>query len=110
MEHFADFRNENILYIYIYTYLETYIYIYYYVYLYFKLVLRFTVCLMFTSNQLVMVIREDRLLSSVIHNSFHVLRPLFPPILSIWPSLQKRAHPYLPYPPEMTNDAFHESY
>jgi len=37
---------------------------------------------------------EDRLLSSVIHNSYHVLRPLFPPILTRRPGLCKRAHPF----------------
>ena len=36
---------------------------------------------------------EDRLLSSVIRNSYHVLRPLFPPILTRRPGLRKRAHP-----------------
>src|SRR6218665_3253638 len=32
---------------------------------------------------------EDRLLSSVIRDSYHVLRPLFPPIFT-----SKRAHPF----------------
>src|SRR6218665_2538042 len=37
---------------------------------------------------------EDRLFSSVIRNSYHVLRPLFPPILTRRPGLRKRAHPF----------------
>src|SRR6218665_450450 len=37
---------------------------------------------------------EDRLLSSVIHNSYHVLRLLFPPIVTRRPGLRKRAHPF----------------
>src|SRR6218665_3725485 len=37
---------------------------------------------------------EDNLLSSIIRNSYHVLRPLFPPILTRRPSLRKRAHPF----------------
>src|SRR6218665_314147 len=37
---------------------------------------------------------EDRLLSSVIRNSYHVLRPLFLPILTRRPGLRKRAHPF----------------
>src|SRR6218665_2311274 len=37
---------------------------------------------------------EDRLLSSVIRNSYHVLRPLFPPILTRRPGLRKRVHPF----------------
>src|SRR6218665_1638144 len=36
---------------------------------------------------------EDRLLS-VIRNSYHVLRPLFPPILTRRLGLRKRAHPF----------------
>src|SRR6218665_1843751 len=36
---------------------------------------------------------EDRLLSSVMRNSYHVLRPLFPPLLTRRPGLRKRAHP-----------------
>src|SRR6218665_1586269 len=37
---------------------------------------------------------EDRLLSSVIRNSYPVLRPLFPPLLPSRPGLRKRAHPF----------------
>src|SRR6218665_134073 len=37
---------------------------------------------------------EDRLLSSVIRNSYQVLRPLFPPILTRRSGLCKRAHPF----------------
>jgi len=37
---------------------------------------------------------EDRLLSPVIHNSYHVHRPLFSPILTRRPGLHKQAHPF----------------
>src|SRR6218665_2871045 len=37
---------------------------------------------------------EDRLLSSVIRNSYHILCPLFLPILTRRPGLRKRAHPF----------------
>src|SRR6218665_548571 len=34
------------------------------------------------------------IVSSVIRNSYHVLRPLFSPILTRRPGLRKRAHPF----------------
>src|SRR6218665_3420041 len=37
---------------------------------------------------------EDRLLSCIIRNSYHVLGPLFPPTLNRRPGLRKRAHPF----------------
>src|SRR6218665_1760851 len=37
---------------------------------------------------------EDRLLSSVIRNSYHVIRPLFPHIITRRPGVRKRAHPF----------------
>jgi len=48
-----------------------------------------------TFNSLVNM-AENRLLSSVIRNSYHVLRPLIPPILSCTRrnGLRKRAHPF----------------
>src|SRR6218665_4160963 len=46
-----------------------------------------------TFNSLVNM-AEDRLLSSVILNSYHVLCPLFPPILTRQPGLSKQAHPF----------------
>src|SRR6218665_3975665 len=38
---------------------------------------------------------EDRLLSSVIRNSYPVLRPLFPPIFTRPPPLPKRSQPFI---------------
>src|SRR6218665_1973641 len=52
---------------------------------------------------------EDMLLSSVIHNSFRVLRPLFP-LSSANGMASVRELIHLPYPPKITNNAFQESY